>query len=76
MNRYNNVRLFYIFIRIFIVLVVILLIMPSIIEQAMLFFNQSIAPKDNSVNVFKYPVEKYVKVSRFIEILKKIINFM
>jgi hypothetical protein len=50
--------------------------MPSIIEQAMLFFNQSIAPKDNSVNVFKYPVEKYVKVSRFIEILKKIINFM
>jgi len=76
MDRSSNIRLFHIFVKIFILLLVILLIMPFIVDQAMHFFNESIIPKNNSVIVFKDQVEEYRLVSRFSKALKEITNYM
>lgn len=76
MDTGKSSKLFNIFMRIFIILVVILLIMPFIVDQAMHLFNDNMRPGDNSVIVFKDLLKRYEIVYRIIEILKKIINFM
>jgi len=45
--------------------------MPLLVEQAMYFFNQSIIPDANSVNVFSDPSKMHVTVLRLIDIVKK-----
>lgn len=76
MDSSSNIRFFRTFVKIFILLLIILLIMPFIVNQAMHFFNESIIPESNSVIVFKDQFEDYILISRFIETLKRITNFM
>lgn len=76
MDMNSTDRLINIFIKIFIALFVILVVMPFIVDQAMHILNNGIAPKNNSIIVFKDMVRKREAISKFLEALKKTRNFM
>jgi len=76
MDLNNRGRIFRTFVKVFVILFVILIIMPLIIEQAMHSLNNGIIPRDNSTIVFKDMVREKEVISRFLEALKKIRNFM
>lgn len=76
MSRSSSIRLFRTFVKIFIFLLVILLIMPYIVDQAMRFFTDRITPESNSIIVFKDQFKDGKIISRFIETLRIITNFM
>ena len=61
---------------IFILLLVILIILPFIVEQAVMLFSEGLQPGKNSIIVFKPLTLEYGSIYRFIENIKKLINFM
>ena len=69
-------RFFHTFIKIFIVLLVILIILPFVVDQVMDLFSGGMAPRNNSIIVFKDLVRERVVISRFLLVLKKIIIYM
>ena len=64
------------FIVAFILLFFILIVLPMILEWTFYLFSEGTAPRYNSIIVFENIVEEYAAVGKFVEILKKIINFM
>lgn len=76
MNINSNGRFYHTFAKIFIILFVMLIIIPLIVDQAMHLINNGIIPRENSIIVFKDSVREKEVINRFIEILKKIRNYM
>lgn len=76
MDTYNWGRFLYRFIVIFILLFVILILLPVLVDQAVYLFSEGIVPRSNSIIVFKDLYGKYEIIGRFMEIIKKLINFM
>lgn len=72
----NNRRFFHTYIKIFIVLLTILVILPYIVDQVMNLFSGGMAPGNNSIIVHKELVEDQAVIGRFFSMLKKIIIFM
>ncbi len=71
-----NKGLFHTFIRVFIILMVMLVILPFIVDQVINLFSGGMAPGNNSIIVFKDLVREKAVISRFLFALKKIIIFM
>jgi hypothetical protein len=76
MRSVNSRRFAIVFIKSFIVLFIILVVLPFIVEQVLLLFDESMVPRNNSIIVFKDLVKEQKVIARFIDILKKIIIFM
>ncbi|HYF82862.1 MAG TPA: hypothetical protein VEB00_07520 [Clostridia bacterium] len=76
MHINDNRRFFLTFIKIFIVLLTILVILPYIVDLVMDLFSGGMAPGNNSIIVYKELVENQAVIGRFFSILKKIIIFM
>lgn len=64
------------FIVAFILLFFILILLPVIADRVFFFLSEGTVPRYNSIIVFKDIAEEYAAIGRFVEILKKIINFM
>ena len=69
-------RLFNTFIKIFIVLLVIVIILPFVVDHIMDLFSGGMAPRSNSIIVFKDLLGEQAAINKFLLILKKIIIFM
>ena len=76
MDRSSSRRFLYTFVKVFIVLFVILLILPLIVDHIVDFYSGGIAPKNNSIIVFKDMVSEQEVINRFINTVIKIICFM
>jgi hypothetical protein len=64
------------FIKVFIVMFTILVLLPYIVDQIMNLFSGGMAPGNNSIIVFKDFVDEQAVISKLLLILKKIIMFM
>ncbi|MGE5679008.1 MAG: hypothetical protein ACM3ZR_13215 [Pseudomonadota bacterium] len=64
------------FFSIFILMLLILIILPFLVERAVMLFSEGIQPGRNSIIVFKPIMVEYGSVHEFIENIIKIINFM
>lgn len=69
-------RFFYTFIKIFIILLALLVILPYIVDRVIDLFSGGVMPGNNSIIVFKDLVEEQAVIGRFLSILKKVIIFM
>ena len=76
MDINNKGRFLYRFFITFFLLLVILVLLPFLVDQAVYHFSEGIVPGRDSIIVFKDLVSEYEAIGRFMKIVKNIINFM
>lgn len=76
MNISSGSRFFMTFVKVFIILFAILVILPFTVDHIMHFFSWGMTPGNNSIIVFKDMVGEQEIIRRFISILKRMLLFM
>jgi hypothetical protein len=69
-------HLFHTFVKVFIILFLILIVMPFIVDQIFNSLSDGTTPGNNSIIVFKEFIVKQEVIGRFIEEIIKIVLFM